>query len=312
MNIFPYLKVMRLDHYHKNIFVIGGMVVFFKLNRQPVSLELFLKLAAAALIVCFASSFNYIMNEIMDAKSDAFHPKKRHRPIPSGQVNKTILLTIAAAILFAALFFSYFLVNGYFFALLVVFFLFSYFYNVPPFRFKDIAYLDVMSESANSPIRVMLGWCAAGGTALPPASLFTAIWSLGCFLMTAKRYAEYGFISNSVERVKYRNSYHKYTLETLSTFMILWLMVFNLSYGIFIVRVEPAVVVISPFLIIFFTWFWWLSHKPDSIAKEPERIFEEKGFFIYSALLAVIFVVVFMFGSEIPFVRFIHHRYFHR
>lgn len=300
---------MRFDHYHKNIFVIAGMVVFLKLNRLPLSFALFLKLVAATLIVCIASSFNYIMNEIMDAQTDSFHPKKQHRPIPSGEVNKTILLVVAGFILFATLFFSYFFINFNFFVILILFFVFSYFYNTPPFRLKDIAYLDVMSESANSPIRVILGWYASGGNSLPPASLLVAIWSLGCFLMTAKRYAEYGFISNSVDRVKYRKSYHKYTRETLSTFMILWLMVFNLSFGIFIVRVEPAVVVISPFLIIFFTWFWWLSHKPDSIVKEPERIFEERRFFVYSVLLTIVFVTVFMFGSEIPLVRFIHYRY---
>jgi len=309
INILPYLKVMRFDHCHKNIFVIAGVVVFFKLNLIPLTFALFLKLTAAALIVCVASSFNYIMNEIMDAKTDAFHPKKRHRPIPSGEVNKTILLVAAGFILFAALFFSYFFINFIFFVILILFFVFSYFYNMPPFRLKDTAYIDVMSESANSPIRVMLGWYAAGGNFLPPVSLLVAIWSLGCFLMTAKRYAEYEFISNSVDRVKYRKSYHKYTREALSTFMILWLMMFNLSFGIFIVRVEPALVVISPFLIVFFTWFWWLSHKPDSIVKEPERLFEEKRFFIYSVLLTVLFAVVFLFGSEIPLVRFIHYRY---
>lgn len=28
----PYLKVMRLDHYHKNVIVIAGMAAFLKLE----------------------------------------------------------------------------------------------------------------------------------------------------------------------------------------------------------------------------------------------------------------------------------------
>ncbi len=31
-------------------------------------------------------------------------------------------------------------------------------YNVKPFRTKDIAYLDVLSESINNAIRLLLGW----------------------------------------------------------------------------------------------------------------------------------------------------------
>ena len=33
-------------------------------------------------------------------------------------------------------------------------------YNVRPFRTKDRIYLDVLSESINNPLRLMLGWAA--------------------------------------------------------------------------------------------------------------------------------------------------------
>lgn len=32
------------------------------------------------------------------------------------------------------------------------------FYNVPPLRTKNKAYLDVISESINNPLRLMIGW----------------------------------------------------------------------------------------------------------------------------------------------------------
>jgi hypothetical protein len=32
------------------------------------------------------------------------------------------------------------------------------FYNVRPMRTKDRAYLDVISESINNPLRLMIGW----------------------------------------------------------------------------------------------------------------------------------------------------------
>ena len=31
-------------------------------------------------------------------------------------------------------------------------------YNIPPIRTKDHAYVDVLSESINNPIRFLVGW----------------------------------------------------------------------------------------------------------------------------------------------------------
>lgn len=300
---------MRLDHYHKNIIVIAGMIAFFKLNNTIINVHLLAKLVTATLIVCIAASFNYIINEIMDRKTDKFHSRKKYRPIPSGDVNIYVLLIIGGCILLVTLFFSYHFYSTSFFVTLILFFLFAILYNVPPFRFKDIAYLDVITESANSPFRFLLGWFAAGSNLFPQISILMPIWCLGGFLMSAKRYSEYGFISNDNDRFGYRKSYKVYTREKLSTFMVLWLIIFSFSFAIFIIRVEPATLVTFPFLTIFFAWYWWLSHKSDSVVKEPERIFEEKRFFVYSIFLLIFFSVVFLFGNDIPFLKDIHYRY---
>ena len=300
---------MRIDHYHKNIFVVVGMIVFFKVTGTEMDMPLFVSLLGATFIACIASSFNYMINEYLDAKSDSFHPKKKSRPIPSGEINVKILFVMCSCILLGTLLLSYYFYSFAFFISLCVFYFFSILYNVPPVRFKDHAFVDVLVESANTPIRICLGWYATGTLLIPKFTVLATVWCLGGFLMTAKRYAEHRFILNESDRVDYRKSYKSYTMEKLSTYMVFWLMLFNFSFGIFITRVEPATLVVSPFIIAFFIWFWWLSTKPDSIVKEPERIFEEKAFFLYSIFLLILFSVVFLFGSEIPFVNFLHHRY---
>ena len=45
------------------------------------------------------------------------------------------------------------------------------FYNVPPLRTKDKAYFDVISESINNPIRLLIGWAIVDPTSLPPGSI---------------------------------------------------------------------------------------------------------------------------------------------
>ena len=53
-------------------------------------------------------------------------------------------------------------------------------YNVPPFRTKDIPYLDVLSESLNNPLRFILGWHMIIDS-FPPSSILISYWMGGAF-----------------------------------------------------------------------------------------------------------------------------------
>src|SRR5439155_6428354 len=64
-------------------------------------------------------------------------------------------------------------------------------YNIPPVRSKDWPYLDVLTESVNNPIRLLLGWFAVAPADVPPVSLLVAYWMIGAFFMASKRFAEY-------------------------------------------------------------------------------------------------------------------------
>ena len=40
-------------------------------------------------------------------------------------------------------------------------------YNIPPVRTKEIAYLDVLTESINNPLRMLMGWYMITDTIVP-------------------------------------------------------------------------------------------------------------------------------------------------
>ena len=63
-------------------------------------------------------------------------------------------------------------------------------YNVPPIRLKDRAYVDVLSESVNDAVRLLVGWFALTSVFLPPSSLVLGYWMGSAFLMSVKRMAE--------------------------------------------------------------------------------------------------------------------------
>ena len=88
-------------------------------------------------------------------------------------------------------------------------------YNVRPFRAKDRPYLDVLSESLNNPLRLLLGWSVVLGNQLPPSSVLITYWMGGAFLMGIKRYAEYRAIGDPVAAGRYRRSFRRYTETTL-------------------------------------------------------------------------------------------------
>ena len=61
-------------------------------------------------------------------------------------------------------------------------------YNVRPLRLKDRAFLDVIAESFNNPIRLWLGYYAlVSPRHVPPLSIVLAWWFFGALLMTYSR-----------------------------------------------------------------------------------------------------------------------------
>jgi 4-hydroxybenzoate polyprenyltransferase len=96
-----YLKVLRLDHWLKNVFIFFGHLVAIALVPAGVpqsKLELASRIILSLVPACLIASANYIINEILDAPFDRMHPTKRFRPVPAGTVQIPILWMIMVAL----------------------------------------------------------------------------------------------------------------------------------------------------------------------------------------------------------------------
>ena len=108
-----------------------------------------------------SSSSNYVINEMLDAPYDLFHPTKRQPPgaVGSGQhpagVREWIALTVVGIGLG-------FVVNAPLGYTMIALWVMGCIYNIPPIRSKDQPYLDVLSESINNPLRMLAGWYITG------------------------------------------------------------------------------------------------------------------------------------------------------
>jgi 4-hydroxybenzoate polyprenyltransferase len=297
--MWPYVAIARPDHWVKNVFMVLGVLLAFFYHPELVRIGAIGQIIWAVATTCLIASSNYVLNEALDAPTDRNHPVKRHRPVPSGQVILSLAYTEwiflgAIGLAMASILNWPFFFSGLF--LLVM----GLIYNVPPLRSKELPYLDVLTESINNPIRLLLGWFAVTQAEVPPFSLLISFWMIGAFFMAAKRLAEYRFIGNSETASAYRASFRYYDEPKLLMSMFFYTTCFALFLGVFIVRWHLELILIVPLVAGFVSYYLFITFKHESAAQSPERLFQEKGLIAYLLICLATFVL--LMYVEIPIV----------
>lgn len=294
-----YLAIARIDHWFKNIFVIPGIIVALYADRTLLRFSVVPQAVLAVLATGLVASSYYVLNEILDAAQDALHPVKKNRPIPAGQVNVN-LAYIEVAVFAVSGFGVALCVNAYVFSILAILWTMACMYNIPPVRTKDKPYLDVLSEAVNNPLRLLVGWYCTGIQVVPPVSLVAAYWMVGAFFMAVKRFAEFRLIDNPTRAAAYRRSFSHYNEERLLVSITYYGVAFGLFFGIFLLRYRIELILSVPFIAGFIAWYIHLGFLADSPAQYPEKLFQQTGFTLYTALCVVIMITL-MFW-DIPMV----------
>jgi decaprenyl-phosphate phosphoribosyltransferase len=283
-----YAAIARPDHWFKNVFMLlGGLLACFY-HPEVLGWSIAAQIAWAFVATCLIASSNYVINEILDAPCDQSHPVKRHRPIPSGRVwlpaayFEWIALGIAGLALAAA-------VNRPFLYSASFLLVMGMLYNIPPIRTKEYPYIDVLSESINNPIRLMLGWFALVPFEFPPISLLISYWMIGAFFMASKRFAEYRAIGDPETAGVYRSSFRFYDENKLLISMFFYTTCFALFLGVFIIRYHLELILIFPLVAGFVCYYLHVAFKQDSAAQNPERLYRERGLMTYLVVCIVAF-----------------------
>lgn len=287
-----YIKIARPDHWIKNIFILPGVVIAFVLLGVPQDIiGAIIKLIVGFMATCFIASANYVINEWLDAEFDKFHPIKKNRPVVTQNMQFAWVMIEYAGCIIVGLGLSLF-INKPFLVTEIILLIMGVLYNVKPIRTKDIVYLDVLSESVNNMLRLLLGWFIITDNCLPPSSIMAGYWLGGAFLMAVKRYAEYRMINDPESAGQYRKSFSKYTEATLLCSSFFYALCSTFLVGVFLLKYRIEYIIAIPVMFAMFCYYLYIAHKPDSAVQKPEKLFREKKLMLLVAFFVIVFAVL--------------------
>lgn len=216
------LKAMRPRQWTKNTVIFAALVF----DRQLLYPGPFLRTLAGFVIFCLLSGVVYIINDIADVDADRNHPKKRLRPIASGQLPIPLARAAVIALIFVIFPVSYLLSPG-FMLVALLYLLVNLAYSQ---WIKHIPLLDVFSIAAGFVLRV-----AAGVTLIQVARfspwlyVVTTLGSL--YIGFGKRRAELALLADGAN--SHRRVLDGYTIPLLDQFIIIVSSITIIAYSLY-------------------------------------------------------------------------------
>ena len=262
------LKLLRTSQWYKNIIIF--LAIVFSGNLLNTNLLTLTILGFISL--CFISSTNYIINDIIDIKKDRLHPEKKLRPIASGKIKIQNALIIATILCLISILLAFYLSINFFFAVLVLFLL-STFYTLV---LKKIILADITTIAVNFVLRAVAGALLINVWISP--FLILCPFFLSFFLSTGKRY------SNLI-LLKKKGIYTKKTLKLLIN---LFLIISILTFAIYCILVNPLLLITIPIVIYVLFRYVLLIFSGSHIARNPELIFKDTKLVISIIIFSII------------------------
>jgi 4-hydroxybenzoate polyprenyltransferase len=203
-SIVALLKTMRPKQWTKNGIIFAALAFDEKL-LNPAYLG---KTIAGFILFCLVSGAVYTLNDVIDLEKDRQHPRKRHRPLPSGQLSPRLAIGVATVIAIGSMVSAYSL--GLTFALLLGgYLLLQIAYS---FYLKEIVLLDVLVIAAGFVLRVGAGVPLVNAERFSPW-LYICTTLLALFLALGKRRGELVLLGENAEN--HRTILAEYNLPLL-------------------------------------------------------------------------------------------------
>ncbi|MDP2305232.1 MAG: decaprenyl-phosphate phosphoribosyltransferase [Pseudomonadota bacterium] len=275
------LAALRPKQWAKNVLLLPA-IIFSDAIRSPAEWG---HLGIAFVAFCLLSSTGYIFNDWRDIEADRRHPKKRFRPLASGELTERTAWLVMALAFLGALSIAWSLSPQYFVVALL------YFATTLTYSsyFKHIVILDVMFLAACYLWRPVAGAVAIGVAISPWLLLCTAFLAL--FLGFNKRRGEIMLLEGVGGT---RKSLDEYSPAMLSEFQAITTSGTIISYALYTVLGSPTdwLLVTLPFVLFGICRYIYLMDQKGEGAAPDETLLRDRPILVTCVLYLIVAVAV--------------------
>lgn len=285
------IRTMRPKQWTKNVVIFAAVVFDSKLFEPgPFFSTPLGKTIIGFVLLCLMSSTVYTLNDIADIEADRQHPKKKFRPLPSGQLPKSIALVAVVVLLLIVVPLS-FLLNTIFGIVLTIYGLLNFAYS---FKLKHVVIIDVIIVASGFVLRVGAGVPLVNVVRFSPW-MYVCIALLALFIGFAKRRQE--LMEMEEGAVNTRAILEEYNLEFLDGMLNVIMASTILAYSLYTFLAEGlpanhAMMLTIPFVLYGIFRYLYLIHVRGETAPPDEVLFKDRAMQIDVVLWALSVILI--------------------
>lgn len=229
---------MRPKQWAKNGFIFAGILF----DQQLTNSDSLLRVIVAFMLFSLTASAVYLMNDIVDIERDRLHPKKKYRPLPSGQLPVSLART-AAIILPIFAIGAAFLFSPPLAIVLALYMLLQIAYS---FYLKNVVLIDVFAIAAGFVLRTIAGVVVIEISNFS-AWLYVCAGLLALFLAIGKRRQELILLQGiDANLTEVRNTYKGYNLPLLDDMLRMVVTSVAIAYTLYSTEADTILIKIAP------------------------------------------------------------------
>jgi 4-hydroxybenzoate polyprenyltransferase len=279
---------MRPWQWTKNVIIYAGLVF----DGQLFVLDSFLRVTLSFFLLCLVASTIYIVNDLADIELDRQHPRKRNRPLPSGQLPIRVA-QIAAILLPITAFLVAAFYSPQFTVVLIIYFVMHLAYS---FWLKNVVLIDILTITAGFVLRVAAGVVVVKVANFSPW-LYACTGMLALFLAIGKRRQELVLLAENAQNV--RATYKDYNLNLLDEMLRLTTTGTFVAYLLYTVEADTILIantnlalITVPFVLYALFRYMYLIYVRQEGSAPDELLLKDRPLLGSIALWGLTFVAI--------------------
>ncbi|MHA1376735.1 MAG: UbiA family prenyltransferase [Promethearchaeota archaeon] len=285
------ITLLRIRQYYKNVLIFVSIFfsnIFF--SKRLFDFPLYIPLSFGFILLCCTSSFNYIINDIIDIEQDKKHPEKlKKKPIASGALSIYFAVALIMVLIVIIVVSLLFLIPNWDFALMIDILILS-----TGYLWRALAGCMIIREFISA-------W------------LILVIFEIAMFLSIAKRKGDLQFLGKD-KAVEHKKVYDQYSVKLLDQFHVMIAGSLFMTYSLYLILKfnlfeqeninlwEYIAIFTIPVLFYIIMRYSYLTSAKPEIARRPERAFLDKSILIAGFIFLATLFITFYFEQIISFL----------